>query len=123
MLKYYLKPIHVIGTVSLFGVHMVDEGLLLELITLLCLLDHHKVLFHVKLQRNAIQHQPQNQLCGDMSLESFFDFCIVQLLHQKNKAYFIQRTGLMDWTHGLDLRTGFTLVNMLIRKAILKYKL
>ena len=70
-------PIHIIDVVSLFGVHMVAEGLLLQPIASLCLLDHHKVLFHVKLQRNAIQLQPQSQLCGDTSLESFFNFCIM----------------------------------------------
>ena len=76
-------PIHIIGVVSLFVAHMVSEGLLLQPIALPCLLNHHKGLFRVKLQRNAIQHQSQSLLCGNTSLKSFFDFYIVQLLHQK----------------------------------------
>ena len=67
-------PIHIIGVVSLFDDHMVTEGLLVQPITLLYLLHHHKALFHEKLQRNAIQHQFQSLFCGGISLKSFFRF-------------------------------------------------
>ena len=44
----------VFGLVSLFDGHMVAEGLLLQPITLLYLLHHHKALFHEKSQRIGI---------------------------------------------------------------------